>query len=170
MSVLLFYRLDGAYSQVGDDETAFSGGRSPRYAVFIVGVAPDAAELAAERGWVRGFWEALRPHAIGSGDGYINGIAEYSDDRVRGSYGRPSTSGWPGSRPSTTRTTCSTSTPTSGPPDTARHPRPGQAPPDPDAGMVGSKHSRALSGANWCWRPSPGNGAHYQARGSVLTE
>ena len=26
MSVLLFYRLDGAYSQVGDDDTAFSGG------------------------------------------------------------------------------------------------------------------------------------------------
>ena len=34
-SVLLFYRLDGAYSQVGDDDTAFSGGRSPRYAIFI---------------------------------------------------------------------------------------------------------------------------------------
>ena len=27
MSVLLFYRLDGAYGRVGDDETAFSGGR-----------------------------------------------------------------------------------------------------------------------------------------------
>ena len=40
MSVLLFYRLDGAYCQVGDDETAFSGGRSPRYGVFIVGLRP----------------------------------------------------------------------------------------------------------------------------------
>jgi hypothetical protein len=29
MSKLLLYRLDGAYSGVGDDETAFSGGRSP---------------------------------------------------------------------------------------------------------------------------------------------
>ena len=34
-SVLLVYRLDGAYSQIGDDDTAFSGGRSPRYAIFI---------------------------------------------------------------------------------------------------------------------------------------
>ena len=83
MSALLFYRLDGAYCQVGDDETAFGGGRSPRYGVFIVGLAPDAELLAADRGWVRGFWEALRPHAIGSGDGYINGIADFSDDRVR---------------------------------------------------------------------------------------
>ena len=31
MSVILFYRLDGAYSEIGDDETAFSGARSPRY-------------------------------------------------------------------------------------------------------------------------------------------
>ena len=88
MSVLLFYRLDGAYCQAGDDETAFSGGRSPRYGVFIVGLAPDAGLLDADRGWVRGFWEALRPHAIGSGDGYINGITDFSDDRVRQSYGQ----------------------------------------------------------------------------------
>jgi hypothetical protein len=87
MSVLLFYRLDGAYCQAGDDQTAFSGGRSPRYGVFIVGLAPDAGLLDADRGWVRGLWEALRPHAIGSGDGYINGITDFSDDRVRHSYG-----------------------------------------------------------------------------------
>lgn len=87
-SVLLFYRLDGAYSRAGDDETAFSGGRSPRYGAFIIGLAPDADLLAAERGWVRGTWEALRPHAIGSG-GYINSAAEYPGDQVRQSYGTP---------------------------------------------------------------------------------
>ena len=87
MSALFLYRLDGAYCQADDDETAFSGGRSPRYGVFIVGLAPDPGLLDADRGWVRGFWEALRPHAIGSGDGYINGITDFSDDRVRQSYG-----------------------------------------------------------------------------------
>jgi FAD/FMN-containing dehydrogenase len=87
MSVLLFYRLDGAYSQVGDDETAFSGGRSPRYGAFIQGLAPDADRLAAERRWARGLWAALRPHAIGSGDGYVNAVADYHDDEVRRSYG-----------------------------------------------------------------------------------
>jgi hypothetical protein len=87
MSLVAFYRLDGAYCRAGDDQTAFSGGRSPRYGVFIVGLAPDAGLLDAERGWVRGLWEALRPHAIGSGDGYINGITDFSDDRLRRSYG-----------------------------------------------------------------------------------
>jgi len=87
MSLALFYRLDGAYSEVRDDETAFSGGRSPRYATFLIGAAPDAELLAADRNWVRGFWDRLNPLAIGSGDGYVNGITEFPDDRVRNSYG-----------------------------------------------------------------------------------
>jgi FAD/FMN-containing dehydrogenase len=87
MSVLMLYRLDGAYSRVGDDETAFSGGRSPRYGAFIEGLAPDAGLLADERRWVRGFWSALRPHAIGSGDGYVNALTDYHGDQVRNSYG-----------------------------------------------------------------------------------
>jgi FAD/FMN-containing dehydrogenase len=87
MSMFMLYRLDAAYSQVGEAETAFSGGRSPRYSAFIVGVAPDTDQLAADRVWVRSFWQALQPHAIGSGDGYVNGTSEYSGDRVRASYG-----------------------------------------------------------------------------------
>jgi len=87
MSLLLLYRLDGAYSDVADDATAFSGGRSPRFGVFIVGAAPDAAGLAAEQRWVTDLWDALRPHAVGSGDGYVNGMSDYQGDRVRGSYG-----------------------------------------------------------------------------------
>jgi FAD/FMN-containing dehydrogenase len=87
MSAFLLYRLDGAFSAVGDAETAFSGGRSPRFAAFILGVTPDGDPLAAERRWVRGFWDALRPHAIAAGDGYVNATAEFADDRVRGSYG-----------------------------------------------------------------------------------
>jgi FAD binding domain-containing protein/berberine-like enzyme len=87
MSVALLYRLDGAYSQVGDDDTAFSGGRSPRYGTFIIGQAPDADLLTADRDWVRDFWRALRPYAVGSGDGYVNGTTDYAADRVRSSYG-----------------------------------------------------------------------------------
>ncbi len=87
MSMLLLYRLDGAFSMVSDDATAFSGGRSPRFGAFIVGVAADAAGLTAERRWVADMWEALRPYAIGSGDGYVNGTSDYQSDRVRNSYG-----------------------------------------------------------------------------------
>jgi FAD/FMN-containing dehydrogenase len=63
------------------------GGRSPRFGAFIVGRAPDADLMAADRRWVRDFWTALRPYAIGNGDGYVNGTADYQKDRVRGSYG-----------------------------------------------------------------------------------
>ena len=85
-SVLLVYRLDGAYSQVGDDDTAFSGGRSPRYAIFMSGLAATPELLVAERAWVRSFWDALHPYAIGIGS-YVNGMAEFEEDRVRASYG-----------------------------------------------------------------------------------
>ena len=87
MSAVLLYRLDGTYSQIGEDETAFSGGRSPRYAAFIVALAPDARLLAAERRWVRGFWEALNTQAIDGGGGYINGSSDYTAGTVRRSYG-----------------------------------------------------------------------------------
>lgn len=87
MSLLLFYPLGGAYSRVGDDDTAFGGGRSPRFEAFIIGMAPDPDLLAADRTWVREFWAALRPHAVGSGDGYINGADELGEDRLRATYG-----------------------------------------------------------------------------------
>jgi hypothetical protein len=85
-SIVLFYLLDEAYSAVGEDDTAFSGGRSPRYAVFIIGVCLDPEDLEAERAWVLGFWQALGPHTIGTGC-YINAMTEFEDARVRASYG-----------------------------------------------------------------------------------
>jgi Berberine and berberine like len=87
MSALLFYRLDGAYCQAGEQDTAFSGGRSPRYGAFIIGMGPDERALAAERDWVRGLWSALRPHAISDGSGYINGNTDYAGDGLRSAYG-----------------------------------------------------------------------------------
>lgn len=86
LSLLLFYRLDEAYSEVGEDATAFSGGRSPRFAVFIIGVCPTPELLAADRTWVRTFWDALRPHTPGIGC-YVNAITELEEDRVRAAYG-----------------------------------------------------------------------------------
>jgi FAD/FMN-containing dehydrogenase len=85
-SIVLFYLLDEAYSAVGENDTAFSGGRSPRYAAFIIGVCLDPDDLQAERAWVRGFWQALGPHTLGTGC-YVNAMTEFEDDRVRASYG-----------------------------------------------------------------------------------
>jgi hypothetical protein len=44
-----------------------------------------------DRQWVRDLWPGLRPHAVGSGDGYVNASADFRDGQVRGSYG-PATS------------------------------------------------------------------------------
>jgi hypothetical protein len=86
LSLVLFYRLDGAYSVVPDEATAFSGGRSPRYAVFNIAVCPTPELLVTDRAWVRSLWEALRPHAPEFGT-YVNSITEVEGDRVRLAFG-----------------------------------------------------------------------------------
>jgi hypothetical protein len=48
-SLAMPYRLDGSYSEVGDDDTAFGGQRSPRFAVLIVGVCASG-ELPPQDG------------------------------------------------------------------------------------------------------------------------
>ena len=84
LSVVLFYRLDGAYSAVPEAATAFSGGRSPRFGVFVIGVCPAPEMFAAERDWVRSIAEAIRPYAASDGS-YVNGSTEF--DAVVDAYG-----------------------------------------------------------------------------------
>jgi FAD/FMN-containing dehydrogenase len=85
-SGLFVYRLDGAYSAVREEATAFGGGRSPRYALFLIALSDDPAVLATDTTWVRDFWTALQPHAMGAGS-YLNGEAEFPQDKVHASYG-----------------------------------------------------------------------------------
>jgi len=80
------FTMTGAYRARGDADTAFGGSRSARYVFNIEGAGADRATYEAERTWVRNFWDAMRPHATGSG-GYINFLAEADEDRVRASYG-----------------------------------------------------------------------------------
>jgi hypothetical protein len=56
------YRLDEAVSEVGEDDTAFGGGRSPRYSVNLAASCTTPEELPAEREWVPSLFDALRPH------------------------------------------------------------------------------------------------------------
>ena len=86
MSVVLFYRLDEAYSETGEDDTAFGGGRSPRYAGFFIGVAPTPELLPVERDWIRGLWAATKPHMMGAG-AYVNALDGQDPEEVRASYG-----------------------------------------------------------------------------------
>ena len=87
MSFAPIFRLDGAYSRVDDDATAYGGRRAPQYVVNIAAIAPDAETLAADRAWVRSVWDELRPLA-GDAGGYVNFMAEADEDRVRASYGQ----------------------------------------------------------------------------------
>jgi FAD/FMN-containing dehydrogenase len=86
LSMVLFYRLDGAYSQVPEDATAYGGGRSPRYAAMLVAVAHDMDAWARDREWVRALWDGLQPHSLGIGD-YINNMVEFDENRIQASYG-----------------------------------------------------------------------------------
>lgn len=86
MSLILFYRLDGAFCDVAEDATAFSGGRSPRFAVFIIAVCPAPELLDADRAWVRQTYDAIRPFAIGA-EAYVNGVTDFDDDIVHAMYG-----------------------------------------------------------------------------------
>jgi FAD/FMN-containing dehydrogenase len=73
LSILLFYRLDEAFTEVGEDDTAFGGGRTPRYGGFLIGLTPTRDMLSAEREWIRSLWLALRPHMLGTGT-YVNAV------------------------------------------------------------------------------------------------
>jgi hypothetical protein len=87
LSVMLFYRLDQAFSEVSEDATAFSGSRAPGYALFLVAISPTPELLEQDRAWVRSFWTALQPHSRGIGS-YVNAISDDgAEDRVRASYG-----------------------------------------------------------------------------------
>jgi FAD binding domain/Berberine and berberine like len=86
MSFCLVFRLDGAYSAVGDDETAFGGRRAPRYVINMAGIGATPEILSADRAWVRSLWSALLPFAEDPG-GYVNSMTDNDDDRVRASYG-----------------------------------------------------------------------------------
>jgi FAD/FMN-containing dehydrogenase len=86
MSLVPIFPLDGAYARVDDNATAFGGSRSTRWVVNMDATGPTPELLEADRAWVRAFWDALRPHANGSGS-YVNFIADDDDQRVRDSYG-----------------------------------------------------------------------------------
>jgi FAD/FMN-containing dehydrogenase len=84
--MFMSYRLDEAYSEVAEDATAYGGGRSPRYALTLVGMARDMDAWTKDREWVRGLWDALQPYSLGIG-AYINNMVEFEEDRIRASYG-----------------------------------------------------------------------------------
>ena len=84
-STVHLYPLDGAVQRVGATETAFAH-RDVALACVIAGMWPDPADNEANRAWVRGYYDAVHPHA-GVEGGYVNFMADDDAERVRASYG-----------------------------------------------------------------------------------
>ena len=114
LSVMPSMPLCGRFCDVPEGNTAFGGSRDPGVLVNISASCPDPAVFAAEREWVREFWDELRPFARGDGS-YVNFLADPGRSRSP-SVTAPSTAGCARSRPPGIRTTCSGTTRTSPPP------------------------------------------------------
>jgi FAD/FMN-containing dehydrogenase len=83
------FRLDGKYLAKDNADSAFGGKRSAGYVFNIAAHAPPGAArdlYEADRVWVRSFWDAMRPHATGSGS-YVNFMTDVEEDRVKAAYG-----------------------------------------------------------------------------------
>ncbi|SDY86604.1 FAD/FMN-containing dehydrogenase [Amycolatopsis xylanica] len=86
MSLMPIFPMNGAYSAVPEEATAFGGTRRPGFTLGMAAGAPNRELFEADRAWVRAFWEALVPHSSNYG-GYVNFMSEFENDRVRASYG-----------------------------------------------------------------------------------
>ncbi|GAA2053202.1 FAD-binding oxidoreductase [Catenulispora yoronensis] len=86
MSFAPVFRMDGAFSAVPDDATAFGGSRRPAYTVNLACVAPTPDLLGADTAWAQEYWSALRPFARDEGS-YVNFMVEPDQERIVAAYG-----------------------------------------------------------------------------------
>lgn len=86
LSFAPMFPLRGRFAEIDDDATAFGSSRRRRWALSMVGVAPDAETFAAERTWARELYDALRPYAPDDST-YLNFETDTDPARVRASYG-----------------------------------------------------------------------------------
>ena len=75
---------EGAVARASADESAFAN-RDAAYVVNLLGRWTEPKDTERCVGWVRSFWDALRPHATGRI--YVNFLGDTSEDAVRASYG-----------------------------------------------------------------------------------
>jgi FAD/FMN-containing dehydrogenase len=87
LTFLPTFTLDGKYRSVGENDTAFGGSRSAAFVLNIQTASPTRELYEADRAWIRNLWDALRPHARGTGS-YVNFLPEgETEDRIKASYG-----------------------------------------------------------------------------------
>lgn len=84
-TAILCFQLGGAMARIPEDSSA-AAYRDAGFVVNVAGAWDDAGETERHTAWVRGCWEALRPHSIGT---YVNFLTQEDDQmRVKAAYGR----------------------------------------------------------------------------------
>ena len=107
------HHMGGAFGRVAEDATAFPN-RSAEFWLNIYGFWPDAGDDAARIAWVKGFSDAMRPHAMAGQ--YVNFLGHDDADAHRKAlavYGPAKLERLMASSVATTRRTSSGSTTTS---------------------------------------------------------
>jgi FAD/FMN-containing dehydrogenase len=82
-STIHIYPINGACNRVKPDATAFAY-RDARFATVVAGMWPDPADNAKNTAWVKGYYAALKPHALAGG--YVNFMAGDDQEKVRDNY------------------------------------------------------------------------------------
>lgn len=83
-STMHMYNINGAASEIGDNETAWNF-RDANYAMVIVGITNDANEKEKVINWAKNYWSDMHPYSMGGA--YVNFMMEEGTDRVKASYG-----------------------------------------------------------------------------------
>lgn len=83
-STVHFYPINGACHDVPPDATAF-GHRDATFALVIAGMWPDPAENTANTAWVKDYYAAIEPFALGGG--YINFLSQDDQPRAASNFG-----------------------------------------------------------------------------------
>jgi hypothetical protein len=83
LSATHIYPINGACNRVPADATAFPY-REAHFATVVGGVTEDPADNPRNIKWVKGYYEALRPHS--SAGAYVNFMSEDDGQRVRDNY------------------------------------------------------------------------------------
>jgi hypothetical protein len=84
ISSFFLEHFHGAACRVAPDGTAFRH-REPGFNFATLAVWLDAADAPASMGWVRAFWDAMRPF-VGP-EAYTNYLGDEGAERVRSAYG-----------------------------------------------------------------------------------
>jgi FAD/FMN-containing dehydrogenase len=83
-SAVPIFTLGGAVGRVGEAETAYPHRGAAHDINIIASWTPDDADPGRHVTWVRSFWNALEPHAVGI---YVNFMSDEPASSVRTSYG-----------------------------------------------------------------------------------